>query len=225
MSDLPPAGSTPEKKRGCWFYGCVTLAIVGLLCVVVGIFVARWALGLSARLIEEFTDTAPMQIEMVMLSPEEKKALEDRLAAFQLAMDNQKEVRELVLTARELNGLIAENKDLKGKLFVMIEGDRIKGKVSVPLLKDIGPFKVKGRYLNGTAAFKVSLAVGTLDVALDEMEVKGKPLPATVMKEFGKKNLAEDVHLDPKNAQRLERFESIQIKDDKVILRNKVNKQ
>src|ERR1041385_1017167 len=222
MNGLPPPPAVPEKKRGCWFYGCVTLAIVGVVCVVVGIFVARWAIGLSSRLINEFTDTVPMQIETVTLSPEEKSALDDRLAAFQLAMDNQKEVRELILTARELNGLIADNKDLRGKLFVMIEGDRIKGKLSVPLTKDLGPFKVKGRYLNGTAAFRVTLAAGSLEVALDEMEGKGKPLPATAMKEIAKKNLAEDVELDPKNARKIERFESIQIKDDKVILRNKV---
>ncbi len=222
MNDLPPAlSAAPPKKRGCWFYGCLTLAIVGVLGGVAGFFTVRWAMSLPARLVDEFTDSSPMQIETVTLPAEEMKSLEDRVAAFLSAMDSKKESLELVLTARELNAMIAENKDTRGKLFVMVDGDRIQGRVSVPLKDDLGPFKVKGRYLNGTAAFKVALAGGFLNVALDQMEVKGKPLPAPVMKELRKKNLAEDAQRDPKNAEQIERFESVQIRDGTVILRNK----
>ena len=55
---------------------------------------------------------------------------------------------ELVLNATDLNVLIGENPDLKGKLFVEFDDDQVKGKVSMPL-PDIGPLKLKGRYLNG----------------------------------------------------------------------------
>ena len=213
--------SAPAKKRGCWFYGCVTLAIVGVISLVVGIFVVRWALALPEKLVNDFTDSAPVPIESVTLPPPERTTLEERLTAFQAALDGRGGAPEIILTARELNALIAENIDLKGKLFVLIEDDRIKGRVSVPLKEDIGPFKVKGRYLNATASFKVSLSGGTLVVLLDDAEVNGRTLPALARNELRKTNLAEDAQRDPANAEKIARFESLRIAGGNIILRGK----
>jgi len=214
--------SNPPKRRGCFFYGCLSLAVLGLLAVVLGVVAYYVAKKTAARWINDYTETTPGLLEKVEYSPAQMEALQARLAAFKNALDKGNASVELVLTAEDLNALITKERELQGKLFVRIDDDKIKGEVSMPL-KDIGPLKLNGRYLNGTAAFKVALEHGALDVRLQDVQVKGKPLPAVIFTEMKKQNLAKDFQNDPKIAADIARFESIRITNSQVILRNKVN--
>lgn len=203
------------------FYGCLSLSILGLLAIVLGVVGYFWVKSTTARWIRDYTDTAPAPIEKVQYSPAQMDALNARVAAFTDALEKGKGSTELVLSAEDLNALIANQKELANRLFVRIDEDNVKGDVSFPL-PDIGPFKLKGRYLNGTAAFKVALENGTLDVRLQEVLVKGKPLPGMFFNELKKQNLASNAQQDPKTAADIQRFESIRITNSTVILRNKV---
>ncbi len=214
------AEQTVPKKRGCFFYGCLSCIILSLVVVLLGYLLFRY---IGNRVLE-FTDTKPMLLESVQVSPAQLQVLQKRLADFTKALNEQKEATELRLTAEDLNALIANEpscKALKNKLFVIIDGDRIQGKVSWPL--DNFPFlKLKGRYANGLATFRVSLEKGNLHVTMDDLQVNGKSLPGNVLSQIKTRNLAEDVQNDPKNAEEIRKFESIQIKDGAVILKNKV---
>ena len=75
--------------------------------------------------------------------------------------------------------------------------------------------------LNGVATFKASLENGALMVALDDLEVKGKPLPARILAQFKNQNLAQNAQRDPATAQAIQKFESIRVKDGSIILKNK----
>src|SRR5258707_928719 len=81
--------------------------------------------------------------------------------------------------------------------------------------------KLKGRYLNGTAAVKVSLENGVLNVRLKDVDVGGNPLPEAIMTAFKDINFAQNLEKDPNASQWLRKLESIVVKDDKVILRAK----
>ena len=219
MSDTPQ----PPKKRGCFFYGCLTLVILFLIGGLGTYLVVRYVANKITQLVNNYTDTSPVLLESVSLPPAQMSALRDRVAAFGQALQNSSTAQELVLTAEEINALIGSEpsyKAFKGQLLVLITGDQIKGKVSLPL-PDIGPLKLKGRYLNGEAGLRASLVSGELDVHLDNVIVKGQPLPAAIMTELKKNNLATEFQKDPKNAANLEKFDSIQIKDGRLILRTK----
>lgn len=210
----------PPKKRGCFFYGCLSMIVLSLVAVLL-IYLGFRYLG---RVAEEFTDSKPALIETVEVSPARLEALQKRLAAFKEVLDAQKVSEELSLSAEDLNSLIANEpglKELRNRVFVSIEGDWIKGKVSIPLDK-FPLFRLKGRYLNGTATFKASLENGHLLVMLDTLEVNGKPLPAQFLSQLRKQNLAQDVQQDPKTAQAIQKFETIRIQDGSVIVKNKV---
>jgi len=58
-------------------------------------------------------------------------------------------------------------------------------------------------------------------VRLQDVEVGGKPLPSPVMSGFKNVNLAQDAQKDEKTRANLEKFESIQVKDSKLIIRAK----
>jgi hypothetical protein len=218
--------ATPPRKRGCFFYGCLTAIVLALVGALLVFFVYRFAKTKLDALVTEYTDTTPVQLEKVTLPPEQLSALQQRTAAFADALQKQTVPVELILSAEDINALINSDpayKEVKDKLFVMIEGDRITGKVSIPFTDNVGPLKLKGRYLNGTASLKVSLVNGHLNVVIDDLEVNGKQLPAPFLTEMRRHNFAQDVTNQPKAAEALEKFESIQVKDGKVILRNKVS--
>ena len=152
------------------------------------------------------------------MPPEQAKELHARVDAFREALDSGKPTEPLVLDSDDINVLIADNPDLRDKVHVDLEGDKVKGQVSFPL-EGIGLPAFKGRYLNGKATLKVSLEDGFLRVTLDALEVKGKPVPATFIDQLRTKNLAEDVSRNPENAEAIRKLESIQVEDGKVIIK------
>jgi hypothetical protein len=212
-------GSNPPKQRGCLFYGCLSLAIIGLLMIVGILVVGYFAKRAINRLIADYTDTTPAPIQKVEYPPEQLEALRARLKGFKEAMDRGGAPAELVLNAEDLNALITAEKNLSGKVFVQIDEGKIKGNISLPL-EDLGPLKLKGRYLNGTGVFKVKLENGFLDVTLDTLEVKGKSLPDPFLRELKKQNLAKDATNDPEARDTIEKLQSIQVKDGQVILKS-----
>lgn len=217
---LPPDGA-PPKKRGCFFYGCLTLLILVALAALVVFLSYRYVVGT----VDSFTDTKPTPIETTEATPAELDAIRQRAERFGKALERQENAEEFVITAHEINALISnspEYHEAKGKLFVLIEGGRIKGKVSIPLTEDIGPIKTKGRYLNGVATFRVALTNGTPLLNIDNLEVKGKPLPSVILNELKKKNMAEDISKDPQAANNLAKIDTFTVKDDQIIIRNKV---
>ena len=189
------------------------------MAILIGIlaFVGYHALS---GLVNEYTATEPEQLPKVEMAAEQRQALKDRVEAFRKAVNEGKATEPLVLTGDDLNVLIDDNAELKGTIFVKIEGDELKGRVSIPLDKLPLPM-FKGRYLNGEASLKASFFDGELIVHMEEIEVKGKKPPEDAMKGFRQQNLAKDLFKDPENAKMLRKLESLEIKDGKIIVKVK----
>ena len=159
-----------------------------------------------------------MQLPKVEMPEEQRKALKDRVEAFRKAVNAGTPIEPLVLTSDDLNVLISENEDLKGSIYVTVEGDEVKGKVSFPLDKlNVG--MVRGRYLNGEADLKASLKDGVLIVTLDSIEVNGKKPPEEFLQGMRQQNLAKDAYKDQETANMMRKLESLEIKDGKIILK------
>lgn len=226
-------GTNPPRKRGCLFYGCLSFIGLGVVVIVTVLlayyFTKRWAL----RTVSQYTDTGPATFEQVTYSPAERDDLRRRLASFAEAVERGTGGQELVLTASDLNVLLSENADYKDRLFVIIEDDRVKGRVSLPLDEVIpAEFRerlsaLRGRYLNGSATFRVALEGGTLDVRLEELEARGRPLDkiplfGRVFADLKKRNLAAEMSANSQwDTNAISRWDSLQIRDGKVILRSK----
>ncbi|MBI3851511.1 MAG: hypothetical protein HY298_14730 [Verrucomicrobia bacterium] len=205
-----------KKRRGCFFYGCLTVVVIA---VVVGIM-AVLAVNYVKNLINTYTDTSPMALPKVEMPAAQYEALDKRVTAFKESVDKKTNVSPLVLSGDEINALIANGtntKQLKDRFYVSIEGDKIKGQLSIPLGETGIPF-TKGRYLNGAASFKASLQNGVLIVTADSIVVKNKPLPETFMARLRNENLAKDVYRDPKNAETIRKIESLEVKDNKITI-------
>ncbi len=201
-----------HKEFPWLLFGCLMAVLVVLLLVVLavaGFFAVR---GIFTGLIENYTDTVPMELPESAMPAEEYAALEERLKTFRTALEQGTAVEPLALTAEDINALIQNDpdwKELRGHVHVAIEGNLISGTVSMPL----DMFGLQGRYLNGTGSFSVSMRNSALDVRMDSLQVKGQSAPEAFMEGFRNENLARDYNREPGVRETLSQFESIEVRD------------
>ena len=215
MSD-PIIASPAPKRRGCLFYGCLTSVVLLLLAVLLAFLAARFV----KNKLNAYTDAEPLKMPKVEMTDAEFQTLQARVKTFASALEQGKALEALTLTERDLNALIARSsntKELADKVHVSLNGNEIKGMVSIPLSR-LG-WLGKGRYLNGDATFKVSLENGVLIVTTEEVRVKGVPIPESVMGPLRRENLAKDAYKDPKNAEAIRKVESIRVEDNQVTVK------
>lgn len=206
----------PKPPRGCFFYGCITSLV--LLAIVLGALMV--GLHYIRKLVNRYTDTQPMELPTVQMSQAEIDALKHRFEAFTQAVREQRPAKPLILSADDINALIVkgpESERLKGKFYVSLQDDQLKGDLSLPLA-EVGLGMFKGRYLNGSATFDMSFTNGVLFVAPQTVLVKGKPVPEVYMREIRRENLAAAVTNQPAAVAVLHGLQSIQVKDGKLVL-------
>jgi hypothetical protein len=210
----------PKPRRGCLFYGCLS-GIVCLLAILVAFLLGLYQLK---RMLNFYTDTHPVPLPTVQLTPAETEQLKQRIESFQDAVRTGHPTPALSLNSDEINAFIATDPNfarVKGKLYVSIEGDRLKGQVSAPL-DDLGLGFFRGRYLNGSGLFYVGLRNGELIVTPDVLIVKGRPLPGVYMDKIRSQNLAANLSANPRASGALNHLQEIHVKDGKLVIVPKV---
>jgi hypothetical protein len=210
-------GDKAAKPRRSFLYsGCLAGLVLMLMVVLGGLFGLHYA----RKMFNDFTDDKPMAMPPIKLTPAEIDQLEQRIETFRQAVRNSKPTEPLVLTSDEINALLATDPDfsaLKGKLYVTMSSDRVKGQLSVPM-DSVGLPLFKGRYLNGTGMFETSLRNNRLRLTTMSFQVKGRAVPEVYMEQIRKHNLAEGINSDPRAAAALERLKDIKVQDGKLVV-------
>ena len=207
---------TPKPRRGCFFYGCIS-GVVLLALVLVALLIA---FHYVKKMVNGFTENRPTELPALQMSKAEIDQVKQRFDAFEQSVREQHPTQPLVLSADDINALIASSSDpqpLRGKLFVSLEGDKVKGELSVPL-QDLGLRMFKGRYLNGSATFNLGFRDGALVVSPETLIVKGAPVPEVYMQEIRKQNFAATLTNEPAAAAVLKGLQDIQVKEGKVTI-------
>jgi hypothetical protein len=210
-------GDKATKPRRSFLYsGCLAGLVLMLMVVLGGLFGLHYA----RKMFNDFTDDKPMAMPPIKLTPAEIDQLEQRIETFRQAVRNSKPTEPLVLTSDEINALLATDPDfsaLKGKLYVTMSSDRVKGQLSVPM-DSVGLPLFKGRYLNGTGMFEISLRNNRVRLTTMSFQVKGRAVPEVYMEQIRKHNLAEGINSDPRAAAALERLKDIKVQDGKLVV-------
>ncbi|HEX3797310.1 MAG TPA: hypothetical protein VH413_01310 [Verrucomicrobiae bacterium] len=226
MTDISTVEPVQKKKRGCFFYGCITCIILAVL-VAIGVGVAtHYAYKFMSEMVSDYTDTSPIALPSSGISADDLKKLNERMAAFDAAVDAHTNVPPLVLTGPELTALINDCEPVKavgGKVYLTLDGDQIKGQMSLPLdnIQALQMLNAKGRYFNGSGTFKASVSNGNLSVSIISLEVKGKPLPPKYVAAF-QTSMSQQFNGQP-NKPAFDSYESIQVKDGTLVVTPKKN--
>lgn len=216
-----PQPASPERSnvKGCLFYGCLSVVILSFL-VAVGLFFAgRYALNKFKGVMQEYTQTQPEPLAPVLLTTEQKAELRARVDTFRSQLDAGV-AQPLELNADEANQLIAGSQasgPLAKHFRIRLDGSTLLGTASIPL-DEMGPISLPGRFLNGEAAFGISLSEGRLNVRLQDFKVQGKSLPPEILQAMRSANFGDKMGTDPNLAPWLEKLSAIEIRDGKILI-------
>ena len=207
---------TTKRRRGCLHFGCIAGAVLMLVMLIGGLV----GLYYAKKMFNDFTDTKPAPLPAVQISPAEWDGLQRRVDAFRDAIKTDKPTDPLSLTADEVNALLQKDPDFsafKGKLFVTFEADQLKGQLSLPM-EEVGLSIFKGRYLNGTGSFSLSLHRGQVELHTLSFVVKNKRVPEVYMEQIRKHNFAENFNRTPRTRAALDRLKEIKVHESKLVV-------
>jgi len=176
----------------------------------------------AKRYINEYTDSAPLTLPTVQVTDEEVRQMRERIGKFREAVLSGKPVEPLIVTSDEANALIAkdpEMKGLQGHFYLTFEEGKVQAQLSIPAERLLSVGFLKGRYLNGTGIFNVSLRDGTLWVSPESiMSSKGKSFPEDAMRNLRNANFASAYTNNPDFNAAMAKVEDIQVKPGKIII-------
>lgn len=221
-TELPPVASSesappPPKKRG---RGCLwALLISFVLLLVLGVTVALVARSVWKSAISTYTATEAVPIPILETSEDEARAITSRAGKFFKDLQAGEAVEPLMLTAEDLNRLIASTgtNHLAGKVFVTIEGDEVKGRMSFSL-DQTGHESLRGRHLNADVILKAELKGGELVVQATDIRANDHSIPGWVMGNLKQRNLADQYMNDPDAYAAMQLLESITVTNGGIVL-------
>ena len=170
MTDTTNTLSRPRR----WRAPVIILAILGL-----GVVFAGAALWWANR-----------PIQATVLTPPEKTELQGKLAAVEQANEDPEYTpgeKEIVLTERELNGLIHENTSLGDQLKLELAKDAVHARISADIPQDFPV--MAGKKLKGKARFVVKDQAGSPALILEDLTIWGISLPNAWLGELKGQNL------------------------------------
>lgn len=210
----------PEQKksgRGCLFWGGIIAAVL-LLCFLLTVYAGYRYIR---HLVYEYTDSKPIEVATLRLSDAEMTNLQVRVKSFNDAMESNRPVGPLVLTADEINALVNKaaktNTEPQPRLYFSFNDDRVQAQLSIPL-DGLGLQMLRGRYFNGSGDLVFSLNNGRAVLNVKSLSVKGKPVPEQWMQGIRSQNFADAWTNNPDFGNAFSRLESIQIRDGKLII-------
>src|SRR5262245_23537023 len=181
----------PKRRMGCFTKGCLILIILAILLAVVGIGGSLWSVRhvyLSDKPAPMPQASAPSEIGAVtpggtsMTAPpsETSTAVRERLDTMKQAA-RAHERTEVVLTAADINALIAANKKSRGTASVGIDGNVAQVLFSIPLERLHVPLRdtlgLGDRYLNATVTILAPPGTNASNVQLGEVKINGHSFP------------------------------------------------
>lgn len=147
-------------------------------------------------------------ITPTVLSVEEKQQLDEKIEAVQ---EPQYEVgkKEIILTEREVNGLLHTNTNLGDKMKIEFAKEAVHARIHTDLDPDL-PF-VGGRELKARARFFVRQTDQQPEIVLDDLSVWGISIPNAWLGELKGKNLLSNLGLESRKNRIGRGIESLEI--------------
>jgi hypothetical protein len=216
--DAPP----PRKGLGCFARGCLVLVVFAVVLGIACFAGMYWGLhrhsaifhGLYWLTKAQAIGQTPVAIPQFTASDAQIQSVHERCEDFeQRARAGQP--AELELTADDINTLVATNQDLRGKVFVSINGERLRCQASVPLGEFIGR---SGYYFNGDIAVDLKGVESMENPQLKGITVNAEPVPTDLLNWKYRSKRLRDYLADYRNESGVG---TIEVRDGKLILRSR----
>jgi hypothetical protein len=185
-----PVEPPPKRGSGCFGKGCLILVVIVILAVVVGVGGVR-RVYLSDKPAPIPEASAPTETSAATPGETSAPAPVQRSDEVRERLDTMKkaarahEENELVLTAADINSLIAANRKSRGTASVGIDDTVLQAQFSIPLQRLDVPFRkafgLNDRYLNATVTIVAPPGTNANSVQLKEVTLNGHGIPAGLL--------------------------------------------
>jgi hypothetical protein len=178
-------GPPPREKNGmgCLGKGCLILGCFIVFLIIAGAVGLYFGMRTHSAVLHSFYWAKKMHVLAQEPSPvpqfettaENMTAAERKWKDFENTRDQPAHIE---LTADDLNNLIAKNRHARGKVFVAIEGNRLRIQTSVPLGEYVG----RGRYyLNGDIVVVGDGSRSLGNTPLSSITINNQPVPSDAL--------------------------------------------
>lgn len=208
--------SKRRKKRGCFFWGC--LSVTGVFTLLISAF---------ALLIYLYMGREPIPVPPFTPNDLVARNVQERIKLFEKALDEGKRA-EISFTGDELNTIIKTQPEfarIKDQIYLFIDDGEIKGQVNFTpdMFSSLTPWMNIGMWLNGIGTFGVFIEEGEFHVHLEHLELEKRQVPEFIMIPIREENLAARMPIGPKRKTRLRKIGIIEVKNEKVYIRSRGN--
>ncbi|RIL11162.1 MAG: hypothetical protein DCC75_02870 [Proteobacteria bacterium] len=171
-----------------------------------------------APLVETFAEPFPQKLPSSSLTETQHASLKSKLERFADRIGGGQAADPVQLSADEINSLIEHDSDLRNQMAVLIYGDTLYLKVSIPMEN----WGFKNKYLNGHGAFSVALIEGGLDIRLLNLKVGERNLPEDMMRELRLENLAGEATEDPSVRRLISSLQDLSVRNGRLVLEPRI---
>lgn len=157
----PPSAPSPKPRRGCFLYLFLAVLAAGVF-VTIGIVGALWWLQ--------------RPISPVELTANESNALDQKIAELQQPESRYEAgTKHIVLTEREINGLINDHTDLGDKLRLEIDPDALNAHLALPIPEDSAI--LPGKQIKARARLELDMDGAQPVLTIADITIYGVSLP------------------------------------------------
>jgi hypothetical protein len=178
-------GPSPREKRGmgCLGKGCLILTCFIIFLIIAGAIGLYFGFKTNSAVLRSVLwakkthvlSQEPSPVPQFETTEENVRTAKQKWEDFESTRDQPAHIE---LTADDLNNLIANNRHARGKVFVAIEGNRLRIQTSVPL----GEYVSGGRYyLNGDIVVRSDGPQTLESPRLSSITINNEPIPADVL--------------------------------------------
>ena len=211
---------------GCFAKGCLTIFILGFLCLAV-VGVGGWYF--YKKTFNNLTSTAPAEVRAEPPTPAQTKSADDSATRLDEAISRNKETT-LEFTGPELNYLLSRDSDLswlRGRSRIEIADSTMTVALSAPLSSLPWP-GLKDRWFNGTLRFSMTYASGIFQLDLKSAEANGHEFPTAFLSRFNSsfnqsmnKAFREEVDRNEEGNEFWNHVKSVSLQGDKLVITTK----
>lgn len=210
-----------RKGRGILFYLCLTVSVLSAIAIGTALWGWSYFTGIAVDAVLPYTEANARKLPLVAPSFESPFRTNSKLHLIQELVSQSRVQTEFSLSGGDLNTYIATEPDLrflKDYVRVDFKGNDFITEFSIPLSKIPFISGLENRYLNGTAAFEVSMDNGILFMGLRTLSLPDR-LPQEVREHLQKTNFAKEFYKNKESIEFIQRVDSVEIRDDRIFLK------
>jgi len=212
-----------RKGLGCFARGCLILLVFAIVLAIACFAGVLWGFQRHSAIVHGIywlakthsIAEAPVSVPEFSASDDQIQSVRERWQDFE-QKTRAGQPADIELTADDVNTLIVTNRDARGKVFVLIEGNQLRLQTSFPFGELIGR---RGYYFNADITVEFKGAESLENPQLNRIVVNGEQVPSNLLNwKYRSRRLREYV-ADFRNSHDLG---TIEVRDGKVILRSRI---